>query len=65
MITTVAQAGRAPLEAYVGDSKEGVVHRYGMRCADVGGVYFLFLRTALLHGYRRCSCCLQQVRAEA
>ncbi len=45
------------LEAYVGDVETGVVHRYRAGCADIAGVFFLDVRTALVHGYRLCACC--------
>lgn len=45
------------LEAYVGDAETGVVHRYRVGCAGIAGVFFLDVRTALIHGYRLCACC--------
>ena len=45
------------LEAYVGDTETGVVHRYRVGCPNVEGAFFLDVRTALVHGYRLCTCC--------
>ncbi len=45
------------LEAYVGDAETGVVHRYRVGCANIEGIFFLDVRTALIHGYQLCACC--------
>ncbi len=48
------------LEAYVGDTETGVVHRYQAGCANVEGPFYLDVRTALVHGYQLCGCCAAQ-----
>ena len=52
-----APKSQQQLEAYVGDAETGVVHRYRVGCANVEGVFFLDVRTALVHGYQLCACC--------
>ena len=45
------------VDAYLGDTDTGVVHRFQARCAAPDGVFFLDMRTALVRGFRLCACC--------
>lgn len=42
---------------YIGDPDTGVVHVSNGSCVIESGQVFLDLRTALVRGYRVCTCC--------
>lgn len=47
----------SPVVRYVGDSETGIVHRIGSPCVVIPNEVFLDVRTAIVRGYRLCSCC--------
>ena len=57
MSMSAKNATMLPKEAYVGDPETGLVHRHAIGCPTIEGVFFLYIQTALVHGYRLCRCC--------
>lgn len=46
-----------PVIRYVGDAETGIVHQQQSSCVVTVSEIFFDVRTALVRGYRLCSCC--------
>lgn len=64
MTARTQQVSGIHLEAYVGERETGLVHRHQIGCPNVWGVFFLSLQSAVVHGYRLCTCAEPQARLD-